>query len=35
MDNYDERLLKILNNDTRELIIKTLKDFLAQLRTSQ
>ena len=35
MDNYDKKLLKMLNDETREIIIKTLKDFLAQLRTSQ
>ena len=35
MSNYDEKILKMLNDETREIIIKTLKDFLEQLRTSQ
>ncbi len=35
MSNYDEKLLKMLNDETREIIIKILKDFLEQLRTSQ
>ena len=33
MDNYDERLLKILNDDTRDLIVKMIKDFLLQLQS--
>lgn len=35
MSNYDEKLLKMLNDETREIIIKTLKDFLKQFHTSQ
>ncbi len=35
MSKYDKLLLKMLNDETREIIIKTLKDFLAQLHTSQ
>ena len=33
MDKFDERLLKILNDDTRDLIIKMIKDFLLQLQS--
>ena len=29
--NYDEKLLKMLNDDTREIISKTLKEFLKQI----
>lgn len=35
MGNYDERLLKILNDDTREIIIKALKEFLKQIQSPQ
>lgn len=30
MDNYDEKLLKMLNDETRELIIKIIKDYLSK-----
>ena len=30
-NNYDEKLLKMLNDDTREIISKTLKEFLKQI----
>ena len=30
MKNYDEILLKMLNDKTRELIIKIIKDYLSQ-----
>ena len=29
--NYDEILLKMLNDDTRPIIIKTLKKYLKQI----
>ena len=28
MDNYDKQLLKMLNDETRELILKIIKDYL-------
>lgn len=30
MSNYDEELLKMLNDETREIIIKIIKDYLSQ-----
>ena len=30
MDNYDKKLLKMLNDETRELILKIIKDYLQQ-----
>ena len=30
MDNYDKQLLKMLNAETRELILKIIKDYLKQ-----
>lgn len=30
MDNYDKELLKMLNDGTRELILKIIKDYLKQ-----
>lgn len=35
MDNYDKRLLKILNDNTRDTIVKVLKEFLKQIQSSQ
>ena len=30
MNNYDEKLLKMINEKTRELIKKVIKDYLSQ-----
>ena len=30
MDNYDKELLKLLNDKTREQILKIIKDYLKQ-----
>ena len=30
MDNYDKKLLKMLNDETRELIIKIIKNYLSK-----
>lgn len=31
MKNYDKILLKMINDDTREVIIKIIKDYLSSL----
>lgn len=33
--DYDEKLLKMLNDNTRDVIIKVLKEFLKQVQASQ
>lgn len=33
--DYDKMLLKMVNNDTRDIIIKTLQDYLTQLCKEQ
>ena len=33
MKNYDEELLKMLNDETREIILKIIKDYLSQLES--
>ena len=35
MRNYDEELLKMLNDDTREIITKTLQKYLKQIYKEQ
>lgn len=34
MNNYDEILLEMINEDTIELILKILTDYLSQLESS-
>ena len=33
--DYDEKLLKMLNESTRDTIIKVLKEFLKQIQSFQ
>lgn len=33
--DYDKILLKMVNDDTRDIIIKTLQDYLTQLYKEQ
>lgn len=33
MKNYDEELLKMLNDETREIILKIIKDYLKRLES--